>query len=62
MAIEKDKITDADLRKSVRGALRKVHKMIHDEPTTLIIEPNATRVGISEETLDEIRKWLFRKR
>jgi hypothetical protein len=55
-------ITEAWLRKAVPRALKKVLKSMESEPGTIIIESDGAGSDISDNTADEIRAWLFRRR
>ncbi len=57
-----DEYIEEQLKKVVPGALRQVLKSMASEPTTLVIESNDTEGDISEATVADIRKWLFRGR
>ncbi|MBM4463883.1 MAG: hypothetical protein FJ012_11275 [Chloroflexi bacterium] len=57
----KDKIMEALIRRSMRKALRKATKEIENWPTT-VIESADGEADVSEETMTEIRAWLFKRR
>ncbi len=56
-----DRIMQEQLRRAVRRAFRQVLKDIESEPS-LIIELGDCESRASEDTMAEIRAWLFRRR
>ena len=61
MDFDQDKVMEARLRKAVSKALRRLLKNIEGEPT-LLIESDDSGVNVSEETIADIRTWLFKRR
>ena len=61
MERNEDKIMETGLRKAMRKALRRLTKEIESAPTTLI-ESGDSEADVSEDTVTEIRAWLFRSR
>ena len=62
MERNEDNITDVHMRKVVTRAWEKMLKTLESEPSRIIIEQDNTQDGLSEDTLNEIRAWLFRRR
>ena len=56
-----DKTMEAELRKAVLKAFKQLLKDIESEPT-LVIESNDSEASVSEETIADIRSWLFKRR
>ena len=54
-------VTEAEVRKAVRRALEQVLKEIENEPA-LVILPGDNKDNLSDETISDIRKWLFERR
>jgi hypothetical protein len=52
------KVTEAEVRKAVQRALRRVLKDIENEPA-LIIMPDDSNNSLSDQAVNGIRKWLF---
>ena len=52
------RITEAEVRKAVRRSLKKLMKEIDNEPT-LVIGSDNKGGNLSDETITDIRKWLF---
>ena len=55
------KITEAEVRNAVRRALKQVLEDIENEPT-LVIDTGDKSEDLPDETLTDIRKWLFERR
>ncbi len=52
--------TDAELRKAFSRALKKTTALAKMEPTVILIADNAENE--TDQPLDEIAAWLFRRR
>jgi hypothetical protein len=61
MGNKKDKAMEARISKAVPQALKQLLKDLENEPT-LVIELNDNETGALEETISDIRAWLFRRR
>ena len=61
MRDNKDKAMEADISKLVPKAVKQLIQDLENEPT-LVIELNENEVGALEETMSDIRTWLFRRR
>ena len=55
-----DKVMEARLEKAVRKAFKQHLKDIESEPT-LVIESDDSEANVSEETIADIRAWLFNR-
>jgi hypothetical protein len=60
MVSDHDKAMEADVRRAVLKAFRQLMKDMKSEPK-LIIESDASGT-LSEETIADIRSWLFKRR
>lgn len=56
-----DKAMEAQIRTAVQKALKQLLKDIESTPT-LVIESDDSQAGLPEETMADIRAWLFRRR
>ncbi len=56
-----DKTMEAELRKAVLKAFKQLLKDIESEPT-LVIESDDSEASMLEETIADIRAWLFKRR
>jgi len=56
-----DKVVEERLRRAVRKAFKQLLKDIESEPT-LVIESGDSESNASEETIADIRAWLFKRR
>lgn len=56
-----DKVVEKRLRRAVRKAFKQLLKDIESEPT-LVIESGDSESNVSEETIADIRAWLFKRR
>lgn len=56
-----DKVVEERLRRAVRKAFKQLLKDIESEPT-LVIESGDSESNVSEETIADIRAWLFKRR
>jgi len=56
-----DKVMEEQLKKAVQTAVRQLLKNIENEPT-LIVESGDGESNVSEETIADIRAWLFERR
>jgi hypothetical protein len=61
MGDKKEKAMEARISKSVPKALKQLLQDLENEPT-LVIELNDNETGALEETMSDIRAWLFRRR
>jgi hypothetical protein len=61
MGDKKDKAMEAGISKAVPQALKQLLKDLENEPTP-VIELNDNETGALEETVSDIRAWLFRRR
>ena len=56
-----DKVVEERLRRAVQKAFKQLLKDIESEPT-LVIESGDSESNASEETIADIRAWLFKRR
>lgn len=61
MGDNKEKAMEDQISKSVPKALKQLLQDLENEPT-LVIELNDNETGALEETMSDIRAWLFRRR
>jgi beta-galactosidase/beta-glucuronidase len=61
MGDNKDKAMEAQISKAVPKAVKQLIQDLDNEPT-LVIELNDNEVGAPEETMSDMRTWLFRRR
>jgi hypothetical protein len=61
MGDNEEKAMEAQISKSVPKALKQLLQDLESEPT-LVIELNDNETGALEETMSDIRAWLFRRR
>jgi len=55
------RITEAEVKKAVQRACKKVLKEIENEPT-LVIEADPDNTRADTEPLEDVQRWLFRRR
>ena len=56
-----DKVMEAQISRAVQKAVKQLLKDIENEPT-LVIESDDNEAGVPEETMADIRGWLFKRR
>ena len=61
MGDNKDKAMEAQISKAVPKAVKQLLQDLENEPT-LVIELDDNEAGAPEETISDIRAWLFRRR
>lgn len=61
MTTDQDNLMETQLKKSVRKTFRQLLKDIENEPT-LVIETGDGGASKPDQSLEEIRGWLFRRR
>ena len=61
MGDNKDKAMEAQISKAVPKAVKQLLKDLENEPT-LVIELNDSEADVPEETISDIRAWLFIRR
>jgi len=54
-------VTEAEVKKAVQRACKKVLKEIENEPI-LVIGPDDKTENLSDEEVTDIRTWLFERR
>lgn len=54
-------VTEAEVKKAVQRACKKVLKEIENEPT-LVIEAGSDNTRADTESLEDVQRWLFRRR
>ena len=54
-------VTEAEVRKAVRRALKHVLKEIGNEPA-LVIEAGSDNIGADSTPMEDVQSWLFRRR
>ena len=53
-------VTEAEVKKAVQRACKKVLKEIENEPI-LVIGPDDKKENLSDEAVTDIRTWLFER-
>lgn len=54
-------VTEVEVKKAVQRACKKVLKEIENEPT-LVIEAGSDNTRADTEPLEDVQRWLFRRR
>lgn len=54
-------VTEAEVKKAVQRACKKVLKEIENEPT-LVIEAGSDNTRADTEPLEDVQRWLFRRK
>ena len=60
MEANQDRVIEARLKRAVQKAVKQLLKDIENEPT-LILESDDNEAGLPEESMTDIRAWLFRR-
>jgi hypothetical protein len=61
MDSNQDSVMEAQMRRAVQRAWKQLLKNAESEPT-LVIESDESEANLSDETIADIRAWLFNRR
>ena len=61
MDSDQHNVTEAQMRRALQRAWKKLVKNVESEPT-LVIESDESEANVSDETIADIRAWLFNRR